>query len=196
MSRVPGFEGVDRPRRPDGRGRARAGRRSPPVPRARGLRPDLFPGSDRRSRPGLPLLDGRLSGLLRAGIGRFSQGLGHVRASAGQRSLRRVLASRNTLIFMWKNTSGARLMQHFLWLPIRLAQPFFWGGRVSCAGFLGALHAHPSSPGGPARDGRGAGGMGREAGGILPAFSVVEKRVVRKLRSTQGRVLGDMQGGD
>jgi N-acetylglucosaminyl-diphospho-decaprenol L-rhamnosyltransferase len=30
------------------------------------------------------------------------------------------LASRNTLIFMWKNTSGARLLAHLLWLPIRL----------------------------------------------------------------------------
>ncbi len=30
------------------------------------------------------------------------------------------LASRNTVIFMWQNTAGVRLLAHWLWLPIRL----------------------------------------------------------------------------
>ena len=45
------------------------------------------------------------------------------------------LASRNTLLFMWKNTGGVRLLLHFSWLPIRLAcctalaaGPVFRGG--------------------------------------------------------------------
>ena len=75
--------------RPHRRGRAGAGRRSPQVSRARGLRPDLLSGSDRRSRPGVPRLDGRLSRLLRAGVGRLSSGLRHVRASVGKRAVRR-----------------------------------------------------------------------------------------------------------
>ena len=51
------------------------------------------------------------------GFGTFEPQLGKGRCDQ--------LASRNTLIFMWKNTSGARLLAHFLWLPVRLA---------SCAG--------------------------------------------------------------
>ncbi len=31
------------------------------------------------------------------------------------------LARRNTLLFMWKNTAGPRLVKHLLWLPIRVA---------------------------------------------------------------------------
>ena len=50
------------------------------------------------------------------------------------------LASRNTLIFMWKNTGGARLLLHFLWLPIRLRRRLCcWGGPSFARGFLGAL---------------------------------------------------------
>ena len=30
------------------------------------------------------------------------------------------LARRNTLIFMWKNTAGARLLAALAWLPVRL----------------------------------------------------------------------------
>ena len=30
------------------------------------------------------------------------------------------LARRNTLIFTWKNTAGARLLAHLPWLPVRL----------------------------------------------------------------------------
>ncbi len=78
-----GLRAGDRRARPDGRGRAGSGRRSPPVPGARGLRPDLLPGPDRGPRPGLPRLDGRLSRLLRARVGRLPPGLRHVRAAVG-----------------------------------------------------------------------------------------------------------------
>jgi GT2 family glycosyltransferase len=37
------------------------------------------------------------------------------------------LASRNSLIFAWKNTSGLRLVSHFFWLPIRLIHALFCG---------------------------------------------------------------------
>jgi N-acetylglucosaminyl-diphospho-decaprenol L-rhamnosyltransferase len=49
------------------------------------------------------------------------------------------LASRNTLIFMWKNTRGARLFLHFCWLPIRLAGSFLRGRPHFARGFVGAL---------------------------------------------------------
>jgi len=47
------------------------------------------------------------------------------------------LASRNTLIFMWKNTAGVRLLVHLLWLPIRLAASLARGR----TGFVLALFA-------------------------------------------------------
>ena len=46
------------------------------------------------------------------GFGTFESELGMTRSQR--------LASRNTLIFMWKNTAGPRLLAHGLWLPIRL----------------------------------------------------------------------------
>ena len=50
-----------------------------------------------------------------------------------------VLAIRNTLIFMWKNTGGARLLRHFFWLPVRLAAALFLGRPNFVRGLLGAL---------------------------------------------------------
>jgi N-acetylglucosaminyl-diphospho-decaprenol L-rhamnosyltransferase len=53
------------------------------------------------------------------------------------------LDSRNTLIFMWKNTGGARLVSHVLWLPIRLARSLLRGRLTFARGLLGALkHVH------------------------------------------------------
>jgi GT2 family glycosyltransferase len=47
------------------------------------------------------------------GFGTFESELGLARSDR--------LAKRNTLIFAWKNTAGARLLTHLFWLPIRLA---------------------------------------------------------------------------
>jgi N-acetylglucosaminyl-diphospho-decaprenol L-rhamnosyltransferase len=49
------------------------------------------------------------------------------------------LASRNTLIFMWKNTGGARLFLHFCWLPLRLAGSLLRGRPTFARGLLAAL---------------------------------------------------------
>ena len=49
----------------------------------------------------------------------YHQGFGTFEPELGMARCDR-LASRNTLIFMWKNTGGARLLAHLLWLPIRL----------------------------------------------------------------------------
>jgi N-acetylglucosaminyl-diphospho-decaprenol L-rhamnosyltransferase len=49
------------------------------------------------------------------------------------------LASRNTLIFMWKNTRGARLLLHFCWLPIRLTGSLLRGRPNFARGLVGAL---------------------------------------------------------
>jgi N-acetylglucosaminyl-diphospho-decaprenol L-rhamnosyltransferase len=49
------------------------------------------------------------------------------------------LASRNTLIFMWKNTSGARLLNHLLWLPARLLHSLVRGRFGFAFGLIEAL---------------------------------------------------------
>jgi GT2 family glycosyltransferase len=49
------------------------------------------------------------------------------------------LASRNTLLFMWKNTGGARLLLHLLWLPIRFGGSLLLGRPSFSRGFFGAL---------------------------------------------------------
>jgi GT2 family glycosyltransferase len=49
------------------------------------------------------------------------------------------LASRNSLIFTWKNTSGFRLVCHFSWLPVRLAYAFLVGRIQFVHGFASAL---------------------------------------------------------
>jgi GT2 family glycosyltransferase len=46
------------------------------------------------------------------GFGTFHKELGLGRSDR--------LARRNTLLFIWKNTAGARLLAHLLWLQIRL----------------------------------------------------------------------------
>jgi GT2 family glycosyltransferase len=65
------------------------------------------------------------------GFGTFEPQLGLARCDR--------LASRNTLIFMWKNTSGARLLTHFLWLPIRIGHALLHGRFSFASGLLGAL---------------------------------------------------------
>jgi len=49
------------------------------------------------------------------------------------------LASRNSLIFAWKNTSGQRLLFHFFWLPIRLGHAFLSGRIGFIQGLISAL---------------------------------------------------------
>jgi N-acetylglucosaminyl-diphospho-decaprenol L-rhamnosyltransferase len=50
----------------------------------------------------------------------YHQGFGSFGPAFGKRGCDR-LASRNTLLFAWKNLSGARLAEHLAWLPPRLA---------------------------------------------------------------------------
>ena len=105
MCRVPGFETVvDTADLTAAAGPVLAVDRRQ-VPGARRLRPDLLPRPDRGPRPGLPRLDGRLAGLLRAGVGRLPPRLRHVRPQLGRARCDR-LAIRNSLIFAWKNRAG------------------------------------------------------------------------------------------
>lgn len=50
-----------------------------------------------------------------------------------------VLAVRNTLIFMWKNTSGRRLLTHLGWLPARLVYSLARGRTEFARGLVGAV---------------------------------------------------------
>lgn len=50
----------------------------------------------------------------------YHKGFGTFEAELGMSHSDR-LARRNTLIFMWKNTAGSRLLRHLLWLPVRFA---------------------------------------------------------------------------
>jgi N-acetylglucosaminyl-diphospho-decaprenol L-rhamnosyltransferase len=65
------------------------------------------------------------------GFGTFEPQLGRGRCDE--------LASRNTLIFIWKNTGGARLVVHFLWLPVRIAYSLARGRFSFAAALIGAL---------------------------------------------------------
>jgi GT2 family glycosyltransferase len=67
----------------------------------------------------------------------YHQGFGTFRPHLGEARCDQ-LASRNTLIFMWKNTSGVRLLTHFLWLPIRLARSLLQGRRSFAFGLFEA----------------------------------------------------------
>jgi GT2 family glycosyltransferase len=65
------------------------------------------------------------------GFGTFEPQLGRARCDE--------LASRNTLIFIWKNTSGGRLLTHLLWLPIRLGHALLRGRFSFVSGLCAAL---------------------------------------------------------
>jgi GT2 family glycosyltransferase len=49
------------------------------------------------------------------------------------------LAARNTLLFAWKNLSGARLWTHLAWLPARAAHAFVTGRRAFFEAIIEAL---------------------------------------------------------
>jgi N-acetylglucosaminyl-diphospho-decaprenol L-rhamnosyltransferase len=65
------------------------------------------------------------------GFGTFESELGLARSDR--------LARRNTLIFMWKNTAGVRLLAHLLWLPIRLGATVLRGRLEFAAAMIEAL---------------------------------------------------------
>lgn len=56
----------------------------------------------------------------------YHQGFGTFAPRFGRRGCDR-LASRNTLVFTWKNLSGSRLFSHFAWLPVRIARSLVCG---------------------------------------------------------------------
>ena len=68
----------------------------------------------------------------------FHQGFGTFGPELGARRCDE-LASRNTLIFMWKNTGGARLLNHLVWLPVRFAYAILSGQFRFATGLFGAL---------------------------------------------------------
>ena len=49
------------------------------------------------------------------------------------------LAARNTLLFCWKNLSGARLLRHLAWLPVRLVHALATGRKAYLGAFVEAL---------------------------------------------------------
>ena len=66
-----------------------------------------------------------------AGFGSFGPAFG---ASGCDR-----LAARNTLLFCWKNLSGARLLAHLAWLPVRLLHAAATGRRAFLSAFVEAI---------------------------------------------------------
>ena len=69
----------------------------------------------------------------------FHRGFGSFGPAFGQDGCDR-LAARNTLLFCWKNLSGARLLSHLAWLPLRLAHAVATGRRAYLGAFVEALH--------------------------------------------------------
>ena len=109
------------------------------------------------------------------GFGTFEPQLGKGRCDE--------LASRNTLIFMWKNMSGARLRYHLLWLPIRLVYALLRGQYRFASALLGALRrgSHVLA----ARRGAvcGAGGVDRKARSVFSTVSMVSRGNLRTARA-------------
>jgi GT2 family glycosyltransferase len=65
------------------------------------------------------------------GFGTFESELGMARSHR--------IAGRNTLIFIWKNTAGVRLLEHLLWVPIRCVAGFLRGRPDFALALLSAL---------------------------------------------------------
>jgi GT2 family glycosyltransferase len=68
----------------------------------------------------------------------YHRGFGTFGPQLGARQCDR-LASRNSLIFAWKNTSGLRLASHFFWLPFRVGYAFLSGRIDFVQGLVSAL---------------------------------------------------------
>jgi GT2 family glycosyltransferase len=68
----------------------------------------------------------------------YHKGFGTFQPQLGMAKCDR-LASRNTFIFMWKNTSGVRLLTHFLWLPLRIGHALLHGRLSIASGLLAAF---------------------------------------------------------
>ncbi len=73
----------------------------------------------------------------------YHRGFGTFGPQLGARRCDR-LASRNSLLFAWKNTCGRRLLSHFFWLPIRLVHAFLNGRIGFIQGLISALARGPS----------------------------------------------------
>jgi GT2 family glycosyltransferase len=65
------------------------------------------------------------------GFGTFEAELGMARSDR--------MARRNTLIFVWKNTAGARLLAHLCWLPVRLGAALVRGRLDFAAAMVDAV---------------------------------------------------------
>ena len=99
----------------------------------------------------------------------FHQGFGTFEPQLGKGRCDE-LASRNTLIFMWKNTSGARLLAHLaVAAGPACVRALLRDGSVLRRGSWAALGRMRGSAAGGARARRGAGGVGREARSLLSA---------------------------
>jgi GT2 family glycosyltransferase len=73
----------------------------------------------------------------------YHRGFGTFGPQLGARACDR-LASRNSLIFAWKNTGGLRLLCHFAWLPIRLAHALGSGRFGFIQGLFSAVARAPA----------------------------------------------------
>jgi N-acetylglucosaminyl-diphospho-decaprenol L-rhamnosyltransferase len=65
------------------------------------------------------------------GFGAFAPAFGHTGCDR--------LAARNSLVFAWKNLSGARLLEHLAWLPARVAHALATGRRTFLRAAVEAL---------------------------------------------------------
>ena len=109
-----------------------------------------------------------------------------------------LLAIRNTLIFMWKNVGGARLLLHLAWLPVRLGWSLLRGQPGFARAFFEAVCAGEKfwRLAAPWRWGRGAGSQRQEA--FFRRFRVVSERPRAhgvELSPAQGWVFSSTQGG-
>ena len=205
MCRVPGFERVARPGRPDGRRRARSWPSTAASSSRSAVTTRLLPGPDRGPRPGLPRLDGRLQGVLRARSVAYHRGFGTFGPGAGARALR-PLAIRNSFLFAWKNLAGIAAGR----APLLAARPAgllaaardgsIWRSSLFCR--VAAAGAR-SRPAWQCTGGR-AGIADRAAGGVLSQVSSGSRRTELAAPRCEGVARGrricsrvrNPQGGD
>ncbi len=120
----------------------------------------------------------------------FHQGMGSFEPAFGRRGCDR-LATRNTLLFAWKNLRGTRLAAHLVWLAVRLLYSF-GSGRL---GFLlstgDAVVRLGDGAEGPAARQRNATGLGSSTRSVLPSVPVLNSRV--RVPVSTGTHLGQLR---
>lgn len=142
MCRVPGFEAVlDRPDLTAAAGPVLAVHRQRFLELG-GYDPIFFPGRIEDLDLGFRAWMAGYRGYYVPESVAYHRGFGTFGPQVGAKGCDR-LASRNSLIFAWKNTAGPRFLSHLAWLPVRLAHALCSGRVAFIQALISALACAP-----------------------------------------------------